>query len=898
MWRVFTNLIRRARVHQDLDEEVQAHLAILAEEKQRDGLAAPAARRAALLELGGVESVKEQVRDVRAGALVAQWGQDVAFAARMLRRNRTFALTASASLAIGIGAMTAIFSVADALLFKPPVGIPQARSLVDIGAARAAGIAGGRTGGFSQVSYSNYRDLRDHVTSVIDLYAYQPVAEPMGLQLDRQVERIRGTFVSENYFTSLGLQPAAGRLFTTRIVEDSAAVVVLSDAFWRRRFNRDPTIVGRELTMNGQPMTVVGVAPAGFRGTSVLTTDTWLPAAAVPFVKPGGDDLLRRRDLGWMFLGGRLADGMPLATAQAELDGLASTLTAEYPTDNVDLRFRVVPATPIPGNLLPVGPFLSVLAVVVGVVLTVACANVAGVLVARAAARRREIAVRVALGATRGRLIRQLVTETLVLFVTSAALGLWMAGVMTRMLVALLPNLPIPVDVSVPLDWRALVFTVGVCLFTALLTGLAPAWQAVRAEGRSMAANSGRGLAASSKLHRGFVVGQVALTLILVLTAGLFMRGLQRGSAVDLGFETTGIDVVSLDLSLAGMQAGAHPTVVRSLMARIRALPDIERASVLMTGAPVGDGVGLALLTVPGVSPPDGASAFQGDWNAVDTDYFATLQIPLIRGRDFTDTDVAGAQPVAIVGKAAADRFWPGEDPIGKTIAVQSGRLHGPVSLRGPRQVMTVVGVARDLRYFGPTDDTIHLHVYAPLAQQFSSRVTVVARGRGNQRPGAEIRAVIASMVPSLPLVDVRSLDDVLAIALVPQRVALFVSGALGLVGLVLACFGLYGVIAYRVAQRTREFGIRLALGAAPARVVFGVVSEGIALVAVGIALGTLASLALGPMLRGFLLGVSVLDPMALGVAVVLFAGAGLAACTVPARRAIAVDVVDALRIE
>jgi predicted permease len=715
-------------------------------------------------------------------------------------------------------------------------------------------------------------------------------------------ERIAGGYVSANYFTVLGVRPAVGRLFGDA---DAAAtsIVVLSHPFWTRRFNGDPTIVGQTLTINSQPYTVVGVAPERFHGTSILVADAWLPIAA------GAAPLLTSRELLWPLMGGRLKHGVSIAQAAAEVDAIGKALEREYPDQNLGKGFRLVPATPIPGNILPVAGFLSLLMGIVSLVLVIACANVAGVLLARAAARRREIAVRLAMGAGRSRLVRQLLTETIMLFAAGAAAGLLIARGMTTLLVSLLPALPLPIDVTLPLDGRVIAFTTGLSLLSALLSGLVPALHASRADVVSTLKDDALGPSDRLRLRSAFVVGQVAISILLVVGAALFVRALQKAGSIELGFDPRGVELTSLDLSLGGYTGTTGRVFIRELVERVRQVPGVQQATIASTGAPIGDGRRAGLLSAPGVSQSDGRTAFSADWNAVDPGYFATLKIPLVGGRDFTAADRGPTPQVAILGEAAAKRFFPGtgvQGAVGQSITLQPGRTldvgpRGQIDRgRGDASwTLLVVGVARDIRYFGPRDMAPHLFVYVPLQQQpFGSRVTVVARTAGGRRIASDIRALIAQMNPNLPIVAAQTLEDWTAVSLVPQRVAASVSGALGGVGLLLAAIGIYGVTAYTVARRTREIGIRIALGAKRADIVGMVLGQGMSLAIIGSALGLLLAAAAGRLLAAFLLGVAPIDPVTFLGAALLFALIGLAACYVPARRATKIDAMEALRYE
>jgi predicted permease len=760
------NVVVPGRGEPDLAREVGSHLALLEDDFQRRGMTPEDARLAARRAFGGVEQAKELQRDARSFVWFDDARRDLQYSARLLRRNPIFALTAALSLAIGIGANTTIFTIANALLVARPAGVVEPDRLVDI-----LGTQSGSAGKIGQTSYPNYLDVRERATTLDGVYAYQPVAQPMSLGSPSGAERISGTFVSTNYFNVLGAHPAVGRLFGGGDSEQPGAspIVVLSHSLWTRRFNSDPAIVGQTLTIGGEPFAVVGVAHQGFRGTTILVSDVWLPSAM------GASPRLSSREMPWPLMGGRLKPGVSSAQAAAELDAIGRALEREYPNENRGRGLRAVAATPIPGNALPVAEFLSLLMAIVSLVLVTACVNVAGVLLARATARRREIAVRLAIGAGRARLVRQLLTETMLLFTLGGAAGLLVARAMTTALVSLLPALPIPEDVSLPLDGRALAYTAGLSMIAAVLSGLVPALQTSKADVVSALKDESSGPFGWLRLRSAFVVAQVTFSILLVVAAGLLMRALQRASAVDLGFDPRGVELTSLDLSMAGYTSATGLVFARELVTRVSELPDVQQAAVASTGEPIGDGRRPVLLTVPGVAGPSGQSLFDGNWNAVDSGYFSTMKIPFVAGRDFNAADRDGAALVAIIGEAAARRFWPGrpiEEAVGRSVTLQMsvrdvaasrGRIDQERRHPNPERTLQIVGVARDVKYFLPRDNAPHLFVYVPLAQvPFGTRVTIVARTTDGRRIAGEIRALIASMNPNLPVVtaqNARELD-------------------------------------------------------------------------------------------------------------------------------------------
>jgi predicted permease len=815
--------------------------------------------------------------------------QDLRYAGRLLRRNPLFSLTAVLSLSIGIGANTTIFTIANALLFKTPSGVVEPGRLVDVGRSQDGQ-------GFDNGSYPNYLDIRARNTVFTGVSAYKIGAEPMSLGGKDGAERIFGDMVSTNYFSILGTRPHIGRLFTLEDSEQAGAApfAVLSHHFWRRRFNGDPAVVGRTIQVNGRPLTVVGVAPEGFHGTTVLTTDIWVPITMVRELSPRRSaSMLTSRESVWLVMSARLKPGVSVQQAQAELANIGRALEREFPVANRGKGLRVVASAPIPGNGAPVAAFMAVLMGIVTLVLAIACANVAGVLLARASARRREIAVRLAIGAGRGRLIRQMLVESTILFLVGGVAGLALARVMTTALVSLLPTLPVPIDVSLPLDTRAIAFTLGLSLVAAVLSGLAPALSESKAEMVSALKADARGGPERQRLRNAFVVGQVAFSIVLVVGAGLFVRALNHAADIDPGFDPHGVELAALDLSLAGYTQETGPGFARELIERVRDLPGVQTATLAAMVPLGGGGMGLGGLSVPGVEPAKGQRLFDADWNVVTPGYFATMKMALAAGRDFTGADREGAPSVVIVNETAARRWWPNQDAVGKTLLQREFRPGAPDAAR----TLTVIAVARDTKY-RDLGEPPRAFVYVPVEQQYVPRTTIIARSTQGQRLAADIRKLVASLNPNLPIVQSQTLEDYTALTLIPQRIAASVSGSLGIVGLLLAAIGIYGVTAYMVSSRTREIGVRVALGAQRGDVVRMVLRQGMRLALAGVAIGLTLAAGASRLIGSLLFGIGPTDPLAFGGSAVLFFLIGLIACYLPARRATAIDAMEALRYE
>jgi len=920
LWR---NLIHRDRVEWELDDELRQTLEALTAEKRQAGMSPAEADRAARLELGGIESVKQEVRSVRTGAVLDTIWLDTRFAARLLARNPLFTLTAALSLAVGIGAATAVFTVVNGLLLRPADGIPDPGSLVDIVRRER-----GSNPGIETESYPDYRDIRDRVTTIRDVYAFQVIINPASLRVDDSSERVFPNPVSINYFDALGVKPALGRLFGAGDDEAAGAspVVVLSHRYWRRRFDRDPGVVGRTVRLNGYPLTIVGVAPERFHGTTLGAPDLWLPlgmTAAVSTVE--GDARLTARWDEWLLLGARLRPGMTRAQASAEIATIGAVLRASRQDDRArpggppapggvirernagEFIWSVEAATPVPyGMRILVAGFVALLMGLVLVVLVIACANVSGVLLARATTRRREIAVRVSAGAARARLIRQLLTETLLLFLLGGGLGLLLARGLTTLLVSILPSFEVPIALSVPLDTRVAAFSLGLSLVAALLSGLAPALHGSRSDVVTALKDDAHDTPERLRLRHAFVVAQVACSLLLIVTAGLLVRALERVNTQDRGYDPAGVDAASVQLAMGGYTSVTGARFTSDLIARVRALPAI-RTATLSSRVPGPGAMSLGGVSVPGVSPPSGLPYFYPSWTLIDSDYFETLSVRLLDGRDFTNVDDARSEPVVILGRRAADLFWGGERAIGRYLTAHGGLPDAPgratlraappegtVTPEPPAPVpMRVVGVVEDVNSGGPPE------IYVPLRQRYWSDLTILARHDGGASVASDLRALVTSMDPDLPVLSAGTLSSMRNGPVETQfRVAAAVAGGVGAVGLLLAALGIYGVTAYTVTRRTREIGIRLSMGARPGDIMVMVLRQATVLIAVGTGIGLALGVGAGRVLAGQRFGVPPPDFTVLAGAAVLFAFVGLVASYVPVRRAVRIQAMDALRYE
>src|SRR5687768_2676360 len=810
--------------------------------------------------------------------------QDTRFAVRMLRKSPLFTVTAALSLAIGIGANATIFSVGSAMLLRPMPGITGSDRLVDIGRHR-----GGDD--FDTASYPNYRDLRDRATSFSGIYAYTLEPAPMSLRLDSDAQRVYGALVSGNYFETLQVRPEIGRLIGRADdgTPGSRAVAVLSHDLWLRRFGSDPQVVGRPVTINGYSFTVLGVAPRGFQGTTVIKADVWMPMSMLTSAMPSRqNDLFSSRRATWLFMGGRLRDGVSIAQANAELATLAAALEREHPEVNARMGFRAHPVAVIPGVRKLVAGFIGLLMAIVSLMLLIACVNLAGMLLARGASRGREMAVRLAIGAGQGRIVRQLLTETAVLFLCGALAGLALSQGLTRLLLSILPQLPVPLFVDISTDWRVVTFTAVMSLAASVVCGLAPALQARRTSlVPSLKGDTPGGGSSKLRLRNVFVVGQVTLSLVLVIAAGLFFRALEHAASTPTGFDHRNVDVVALDLSLARYDDRTGPAFIDELLERTHALPMVRSAAIAVDLPLDGGNMGFGTLSVPGAPGADPDGQIDADWNLVSPGFFKTLDMPLVRGRDFDRRDTPGTPPVIIVNEAFARAAWPDGDIIGRQIESDAF---------GERAQLTVIGVAADAR-MRSIGEAPRPYVFLPIAQLHNSNLKLLAKTNGDTAIG-EIRSLGRAMNVNLPVTETLPLADVTAFGTIPQRIASATSGTLGVVGLLLAAIGIYGVTSYAVNQRTREIGIRVALGADQRNVMRLVLRQGLGLAAIGIVIGMVLAAAGAPLIRSLLYGISGLDPTTFGGAAITFALIALLASYVPARRALAVDPMIALRNE
>lgn len=810
--------------------------------------------------------------------------QDLRYGVRMLAKRPGFTLVAVLSLALGLGANTAIFSLVNTLVLRP-LPVRQPEQLV------ALNNAGGNQM-FSNFSYLNYRDLRDRNDVFSDLLGYRIL--PLSLSHDGVNERRWGYEVTGNYFAALGVQPALGRLLS---VEDDRTpgahpVVVIGHNYWQQSFGGAPDVVGRELIVNGSRFTVIGVTPPGFLGTEIAAaSELWFPLAMQAQLDLG-NNLLDERGAAILFVQGRLKPGVRTAQAQAALNLLMEQLEREYPDENTGKRLTL--SSPgLFGNTMrgAMLGFVGLLMAVVGLVLLLACINLANLLLARAAERRREMAVRLALGASRFRLVRQLLTESMLLASLGGLLGLFPALWLVNLLKAfkLPPN--VPVVFAIQVDYRVYVFTFLLSLATGVLFGLLPAWQATKGDlvpalkDEGAFASQGRG-SRWSWLKSSLLVLQVALSLVLLVGGGLMVRALQQANTLKLGYEPQHAAEASFDLRLQGYESAKRKEFLKRLLERVSALPGVQAAGIVDL-PPVDLHFSRTAVYLEGQTPERNARVPGAMYNVASPGYFQALGTRLVQGRDFTAQDDEQAVPVAIINESFARRFFPSENPLGKQF-----RLGRPET-----KPVQVIGVVEDGKYAGLNEDP-RPYVSRPLWQSSVGSTSVIVRSSGDLPVlMATVRREIQQLDPHLP-VAVTTLVEKLSLPLLPARLVASLLGGFGLLALLLAAIGIYGVMSYGVAQRTHEIGIRMALGAQKADVLRLMIGQGLTLTFIGVGLGLAAALALTRLMKGPLFGVSATDPLTYVGIAVLLTFVTVLACYLPARRATQVDPLIALRHE
>jgi predicted permease len=803
---------------------------------------------------------------------------DVRYSSRTLRKNPGFTAIAVLAIALGIGLNTGIFSVINGIALRPlPVpGSTRIVSLFQFNRGLQNTHVHESPNYFTWQEYQRYRD-DNHVFS--GLLAYDAFLS-VTLGGDRP-QQLMGQLASCNYFDVLNEPPVLGRSFSASdcAVVGDGRVVVLSHDFWRSKFASDPAIVGREIILNRQPFTVIGVAPPGFQGAEPFASLFWAPITVQPLLDRGFN-MVTTENTFWLALLGRIKPHVSKDQVQADLAVIAGRIDQLSPPRKTSIQIQYATLLSTPEERTYVAAIGAVLLAAVGMVLLIACANVANLLLARATGRRKEIAIRLSVGASRGRLIRQLLTESLMIALLSGALGsliaLWSSGGLFKLIIAHLPRQFSLLTVDVGPDLRILGFSLALTLLTGIVFGLAPALQASRPDMNSALKDSGAGVQAGSGgfLRHTLVGTQVAVCMVLLIAAGLLLRGLYVAQTVDPGFRMQGIAGVSFDLQGQGYDDRRAALFQQNLLQRLAALPGVD--AVAQAGAiPLSNDHSGSVFSLPGQPGEHGV-----EYNQVSPEYFALVGIPIVRGRNFTETETRAGAPVAILTESTARRLWANQDPVGKIIRWEGGGD------------LEVIGIARDAQvsHLAKSDET---YVYLTAGPKEQMYLKVLVHGSTAQ----SIQAAIHSIDPDF-VADVTRLEDNLDFWRMPSRIVAILAGSLGALGMLLACIGVYGVVSYAVSRRVREIGIRMTLGADAREVKSLILRQALWPVLIGALIGIAGCAAVSQILSGMLFGVSAHDPLSFVAVPLLLLSVALAASYIPARRATKVDPMVALRYE
>ncbi len=905
------SLFRRNRLEQELDDELQFHLDLRIAREIAAGKTPENSRYAALRAMEGMEQQKERCRDTRRMNLFDDLRRNLQYAVRALKRSPGFAAVTILTLALGIGANTAIFSLVDTVMLKLlPVKQPEQLYLLQHDTERA-GVAW---------NYPDYCAMRDHNTVFTGLAGYSLGLEPIGVQSGNAgsaTQLAYGVFASGNYFDLLGVRPALGRVFNP--ADDRAPgaspYVVLSYSYWQSHSNHDTQAIGGKLTLNGYPFTIIGVAPPGFRGADIaLKPDLFIPVMMRSQVRHISFASWNDRHNRWMAVIGRLKSGARIKTAEGELFAICK---GQESAERQSLSNPRLAETADPIVLVPAARGVSYLAdelkkpllilfVIVALVLLIACANVANLMLARGATRQREIAVRLAVGASRWRVISQLLTESMLIALLGGASGVVVALLGIRVLLRFMPHPGYDLGtINATLDWRALAFTFAVCILTGLLFGIAPAWQSTRPDLVPALKEDLPGSTRGGRftLRKGLVILQVALSLPLLVGAGLFVRTLGNLRELDTGFSPENVFIASVDPTTFGYKGQRTLDFYNRLCTRVGALPGVHSAS-------------LALITPLTGSSWNGSATIEGyTWkagernniflNAVGPRYFETLGTPILLGSDFTALD----DPSTAI--ELPDHLTPGmklPDPPGRHVAIVNetfarhffadhSALGMHVSLGGSTPY-EIVGVVKDARYFSMREATEPM-LFVPVWRRFAAQTELLIRTSGpTPQLTAEVRSEIHKLDPVIPLLNMRTLEHDVNESILVERLVATLSGIFGVLALLLSAVGLYGVVAYTVTRRTREIGIRIAIGAERKSVLWLIFKDVLLMVSIGAVIGALAAFMASRAIAGILYGVSEKDPINILAAGLCLTIAAIVASFLPARRAARIEPTAALRYE
>jgi predicted permease len=872
-------LFRARRADADFDAELQSHIAQATEDGIRAGLSPEESRRQVLIRLGGAEQTRQAHRERRTLPVAESLLRDLRYALRSLVKHRGATAIAILSIGLGIGANATIFSMVSRFILRPaPVGDPA--TLVALEPKRDS----------DSFSLPLYDDLRNQVKSFSGVAAYFPLA-PASVGGSGEPERVFGETVTTNFFDVSQLRMTLGRGFLSS--EEKEPVAVLSAALWQRRFHGDPAIVGKTVTLSGHVFTVVGVAPADFHSIDqILDAQFFVPIGDTSQLLPQFSDLttMADRDNSMLTVFARLRPGVTRAQAAAELDALARRLALSYPKADKDDVFSMYQAGALqPGASTPALIFLSALLVVVLLVLAIAGANVANLLFAQAAGRQREMAVRLALGATRGRLRRQMLTESVLLGLGGGALGVILSLWTTHALSALRLPVPLPLDVRIGVDWRVLFFTFVLSVLSGLLLGAAPAWAASRPQlanalkGEDALARPGR----RWTLRNFLTVAQIAMSVILLSMTGLFLRSLQSAASIDIGFRPQGLLMMAVDPGLHGYSPERTVEFLRQLRERTAALPGV--VSAVCTDYTLLSMAGRSETMHPDGSPNSGESGPTADLYMATPGYLEAMGIPLLAGRDFGGETSKGPR-TALVNRAFVERIFGGANPIGRHVA------DGKVTYE-------IIGVTGNMKSRTLGEET-HAVLFRSLEQNIVDEpsflgYTLIVRTAGDPAAMKEaVRRQIHALDPTMAVFNEETMEEHIRAAFFLPRMAATLFGVFGFIGLVLATVGLYGVMSYSVSRRTREIGIRMALGAQPGSVERLVLRQGLVLTLIALMLGWPAAWMLAKTASSFLYGIQPHDAFTFALVPPFLAVIALGACYIPARRAASIDPMQALRTE
>jgi len=885
----FAALFHKEQQDCELAEELESHLQMHIEDYLRSGMSPAEAHRRAVIKLGGVEQVKEQYREQRSIAWLETLQQDVRYGLRLVRKNPGLTTVVILTLALGIGPNTAVFSIVNSMLLRPlPVTNP---SQIVVPFVWQKGDSLQR-----EFSVLDYRDIESGTAEAFSGFVGQRELVD-GLSVNGKAERVMDLYVTGNFFSILGIKPALGRFILPSEGDKALAdsVMVLGYSYWKTRFGGDPDIVGMMVSVDGQPITVVGVAPEGFYGVNPwANVEGYLPLGMAPISGVDANDFMTDRGYRAVSLLGRVRDGVSLREAATSLSVEAARLSRDHATEDADLRLLLFRETstrlgdPRTGTLPLVSAIFFGLA---GLVLLLACSNVANILLVHATVRAGEMAVRAALGATRVRLIRQLLIEGALLALGGGIAGIaigWLASAAASS-VNVETDLPLRLDFS--FDWRVLAYAFVCTLIVAAVVGIVPAIQVSRRKLISILQGSGRAnTGTGNRIRSALAAAQVAGSMMVLIVAGLFTHSLSQAQRTSLGFEPKYVLNFTMDPLMAGYHRAQGSSFFKNLLERLRVLPGVQSASTAfsapMSYMTIGDS-----LTISGYEPPAGQPRPRARYNTISSNYFETMRIAVLEGRVFTDADDENADRVAMVNDAFVKHYWPGQDPIGRTFEMTSAA----------HQSIRVVGVAADVRYEGIAGP-VAPYIYIPFLQRpwdDSWQIIQIRTARSPESMIPEVERFLASFAPDQPVWDVQTMNQALYTlpGLLVFQAGAGLAACLGIIGLILTIVGVYGINSYAVTQKTREIGIRMALGARPDDIWKMILRRGIFIVFIGLIVGLVAALVAARLIGRFLI-VTPTDAATYLTVSALMTLVTLAACYIPARQAMRVDPAEALRHE